>query len=153
VPRLVKGGKWVYGLCVIGGDGRVALPPDAAEEYGFHAGDVLIAMPGSRRSGGFALARSAVLRASGIPPLARTTGRLSLAEPGPLRLGGRLLVAVAVGADATVTMPAEALAGYQVRPGDYLAAARGSYLALALLALGPVMAAARDYPGLPVYRC
>ncbi len=153
MPRLVKGGKWVYGLCCIGRDGRILLPPDAVADYGFRAGDLLIAMTGSRRSGGFVLGRPATLRAAGLPPLVQAADRLSTAEAGPLRPGGRFVAAVPLAADGTVTLPPDALAGFQVRPGDCLAAGRGSYVALALLARGPIMAAARDYPGLPVYRC
>jgi hypothetical protein len=39
MPRVAKGGKWVYGWVVVGGERRVPIPTDAWQEYGFQAGD------------------------------------------------------------------------------------------------------------------
>ncbi len=143
----------MYGLCFIGRDGRIVVPPEAADEYGFRAGDVLIAMTGSRRSGGFALGRPDTIRRGGITPLVRAAEGLVSGAPGPVRLGGRLLAAVTLSAEGNIVMLPDVLTGFQLHAGDPLAAGRGSYLALAFLARGPIMTAARGYPGLPVYRC
>lgn len=42
MPRLVKGGKWVYGWVTVGPEGKVAIPPEAWREYDFHAGNKAI---------------------------------------------------------------------------------------------------------------
>ena len=55
MPRLVKGGKWTYGWVVIGPEGEITIPPEAWREFGFQAGDEAVFIPGSRRSGGFAI--------------------------------------------------------------------------------------------------
>jgi hypothetical protein len=55
MPRLVKGGKWVYGWVVVGRQGEITIPPEAWREFGFQAGEEAVFVPGSRRSGGFAI--------------------------------------------------------------------------------------------------
>jgi hypothetical protein len=55
MPRLVKGGTWVYGWVVVGRQGEIIIPPEAWREFGFQAGAEAVFVSGSRRSGGFAI--------------------------------------------------------------------------------------------------
>ncbi len=55
MPRLVKGGKWVYGWVVISTERKMLIPPEAWQEYGFQASSQVLLLRGSRRSGGFGI--------------------------------------------------------------------------------------------------
>jgi hypothetical protein len=126
MPRLVKGGKWVYGWVVVGPEGEMTIPPEARREYGFRAGDELLFLRGSRRSGGF-----------GVSTLRQMT--ISLRE--------RVLGQGRIGEDGQVVVPPEA----DVRPGDRLVAVRGSRYALGFVARGPIYEAALKHLELEVF--
>jgi hypothetical protein len=64
MPQLAKRGKWVFGWVVVGKQRTITIPPDAYREYGFQAGDEVIFLRGSKRSGGFSMGR-----VEKIPPL------------------------------------------------------------------------------------
>jgi len=133
MPRLVKGGKWVYGWVIIGPEGEITIPPQAWSEFGFHAGDETIFTPGSRRSGGFAISTSELMaevseRLEGAT--IRVLARGSFAE------GGRVTVPPEVGA----------------KPGDRLLAVRGSRYGLGFLAQGPIYEEALKHPELEVFQ-
>ena len=55
MPRLDKGGKWVFGWVIVDADRRIRVPQDAWTEYGFKAGDEALLLNGSKTSGGFGL--------------------------------------------------------------------------------------------------
>jgi hypothetical protein len=57
MPQLVKGGKWVFGWSIVGENYQLSIPPAAYTEYGFQAGEALVFLHGSKRSGGFALGK------------------------------------------------------------------------------------------------
>ncbi len=118
MPRLVKGGKWVYGWVIIGPEGNVTIPPEAWREYDFHAGNKAIFIPGSRRSGGFGISTPGLM------------GRVSE------RLAGGTIQVLARGRfeDGRVTIPSEVGVG----PGDRLLAVRGSRYGLGFVARGPI---------------
>jgi hypothetical protein len=46
MPQLVKGGKWVFGWCVVGPAGETQIPPEAYLEYGFQSGEKLVVIHG-----------------------------------------------------------------------------------------------------------
>jgi hypothetical protein len=131
VPRLTKGGKWVYGWVVVRPEGEVTIPPEAWREYGFQAGDEAVFLPGSRRSGGFGLSTPGLMAALSEPMRA---GRDVLGR-GRLNEGRRL------------TLPSEVGAG----PGDRLLAVRGSRYALGFVAQGPIYEAALGHPDVEVF--
>ena len=55
MPQLVKGGKHVFGWSVVGGEGRIVIPPEAGREYGIREDHTCLLIPGSKTSGGFGL--------------------------------------------------------------------------------------------------
>jgi hypothetical protein len=132
VPRLVKGAKWAYGLVVVGLERELVIPADAWREFQFRAGGEALFVPGSRRSGGFAISTpalmaqvSARLEGGALPVLAR--GRFQ---------DGRIVLPPAVDA----------------APGDTLLAVRGSRYGLGWVARGPVyQEALRQRDRLPCY--
>ncbi len=53
MPQLTKGGKWVFGWCIVGPARDIQIPLATYTEYGFQLGESVIITCGSRRSGGF----------------------------------------------------------------------------------------------------
>lgn len=104
----------------------MTIPPEARREYGFRAGDELLFLRGSRRSGGF-----------GVSTLRQMT--ISLRE--------RVLGQGRIGEDGQVVVPPEA----DVRSGDRLVAVRGSRYALGFVARGPIYEAALKHFELEVF--
>jgi hypothetical protein len=118
MPRLVKGAKWIYGWVVVGPAGAIAIPPQAWEEFSFRQGDEAIFLPGSQRSGGFALSTPALMA--------------SMSEP--LKEAGSRILARARFGDSQVSLPPEV----SLVPGTRLVAARGSRYGLGFIARGPI---------------
>ena len=119
MPRLVKGGKWAYGWAVVSPDREVTVPPEAWQEFGFHAEAEALFLPGSQRSGGFAVS-TPDLMAEASERLGG--GKLRLLGRGRFSAGGRLVLPPEVGAE----------------PGARLLAVRGSRFGLGFVARGPV---------------
>ena len=128
MPRLAKGGKWVYGWVVISAERRMPIPPEAWQEYDFQAGDEVLFLRGSRRSGGF-----------GISPPERIADAF-----GRLQMGTRVLGQARLDRDGSVTLPP----AIEAVPGDRLLAVRGSRLALGFVAQGPIYEQAAQHPEL-----
>jgi hypothetical protein len=126
MPRLVKGGKWVYGWTVVGPEQQLTIPPRAGREYGLQPGDVVFFLPGSRRSGGFSLCKPGRSR---LPLEERALGRGLIAVTGQVRLPAALYVG----------------------PGQRLLAVRGSGLGLGFVAQGPIYQEALRHPELQVF--
>jgi hypothetical protein len=126
MPRLAKGGKWVYGWVLVRPQGKVTIPLEAQLAYGFRVGDEVLFLQGSRRSGGFSV---------GTPTQISTSLRKRVLGHSRIGQGGQVMV------------PTEA----DVRPGDRLLAVRGSRYALGLVARGPIYEAAAQHPALEVF--
>jgi len=126
MPRLVKGGKWVFGWVVVGPQREIPIPPEAYLEYGFQGGDEVVFLKGSRSSGGFSVGR---------------------VEKIPALLQKRALGQGRVDESGRVMAPPETGA----QPGDRLLAARGSGLALGFLARGPIYEEALKHLELEVF--
>ncbi len=127
MPQLAKGGKWVFGWCVVRLNGEIRIPPVAYAEYGFQPGESVIIIRGSRRSGGFGIGRPAKLANS--------------------PLGSRFIVHATLGADGQVTLPPEA----GVQPGERLLSVRGSGLALGFLQRGPIYEEALNHSEIELF--
>jgi hypothetical protein len=123
MPQLTKGGKWVFGWLVVGPRSEIKIPIEAQCEYGLRDRSRVLFVRGSRRSGGFSIAR-----ASRLPPLLvkRAIGK------GQLGRDGQILVPPSLG----------------IQPGDRLALVRGSGYALGLAARGPIHELALQHPEL-----
>jgi len=124
MPRLVKGGKWVFGWVIVGSQRQIFLPPEARREYGFRQDEPLFFLRGSRRSGGFSIGRLEKLEQNEVPLYLRAFGQ------------GKM------GPDGQIGIPP----GIDVWPGDRLLAVRGSGMALSLLTRGPIYELALKHP-------
>lgn len=129
MPQMNKGGKWVFGWCLVSAGGEIQIPPAAYAEYGFQPGDALIYLCGSRRSGGFSVGRVEKLEGSDNPILRRSIGK------GAILSGGRISVP----------------AGANIQPGERLLAVRGSGYAVIFLRRGPIYERALNRADIEVF--
>lgn len=153
MPRLVKGGKWIYGLSRVSETGRFVVPAGAATEYGFHPGDKLIVMSGSAASGGFGLTTIKTLKKANLSRLAGAATGIPLNGVHIVQSGGRLLARTALDKESCVLLNPVVMERFGVKPGDTLAVARGSYLAMNFIVRGPIIEEALQHPELTVYCC
>jgi hypothetical protein len=114
MPRLRKGGKWIYGWVIVGQSREIRIPPTAYREYGFTPGEEIAFMHASKKSGGFSLGRRHLLDRKPIQP--------------------HVILQDTLGEDMLVYIPTKIV----VIPGQWLLAIRGSYLALAFITKGPI---------------
>jgi hypothetical protein len=128
MSQLVKGGKWVSGWVRVEIAGWITIPVEAYQEYGFEAGDEVVFLRGSRRSGGFAVGR--------VERIAAAAGGLELQKrvvgEGWIEAGRQVLLLAQIG----------------IRPGNRLLAVRGSGLALGFVVRGPIYEEGLKHPGL-----
>ena len=127
MPQLVKGGKWVYGWCVVGLKHEIHIPPDASIEYGFQPGVIVLIIRGSRSSGGFALTKPEKLEIS--------------------QMETRFIGQTRVGTHDCVVLPPE----INVKSGERLLVVRGSWLALGFVKRGPIIDEALLYDEVQVF--
>jgi hypothetical protein len=127
MPRLARGGKWVFGWCIVDLSGGIQIPPEAYAEYGFQQGATVIITRGSRRSGGFGMGR---LEKLASPPLQSCFVGQST-----------------IGTDRQVTLAPET----GLKPGDRLLVVRGSGLALGFLQRGPIYDEALRHPEIQMF--
>jgi bifunctional DNA-binding transcriptional regulator/antitoxin component of YhaV-PrlF toxin-antitoxin module len=148
MPRLVKGGKYVFGWSEVDVNGRIVVPPEALTEYNFKTPNKVILMPASKRSGGFAITTPSMLENSKISAFLDNEPRLArfeLAEGETVTLGKRIYCWVKLDKDGSFTVPVETLKKYGVELGDMLLSVRGSGLALAFIVKGPLIAEAKKH--------
>ncbi len=131
MPQLIKGGKWVFGWAIVRNGGVLAIPPDAWQRYGFTAGQRVIFIRGSRRSGGFAVAPE-----SRWPPAF-----------GPVDTSPRVIGIGKARADHTIIIPKQV----GCEPGQRLLAVFGSGRALGFVTRGPILQEARNHPELETF--
>ncbi len=129
MPQLVKGGKWIFGWCVVGLAGEIQIPPEAYAEYGFQSGESVLFLRGSQRSGGFGIGRRERLAQAQIPLQRRAFGQGMLDGTGQ------------------VALPPEA----GVKSGERLLVVRGSGLALGFLQRGPIYEEALSHPEIETF--
>ncbi len=128
MPRLSRGGKWVFGWSVVGANRTICVPPEAGLEYGFAPGMDVYLVRGSRTSGGFSVARRESFPAQGLL-------RQRIVTVGTLEGNNRL------------HLPEEV----DVMGGERLLAVRGSGLALGFLQRGPIHELALQHPEIGVF--
>jgi len=155
MPRLVKGGKYVYGWSEVSREGRVAVPDEALADYSLKPPCKVILLSGSRRSGGFALTTPSLLKNSRLSVILDREPRLAefqLREGETVTVGARTYCWVKLNSKGEFVVPAETLKEYGVNLGDRLLVGRGSGLALAFIVKGPIVAEARRHSGLAVFK-
>ncbi len=155
MPQLVKGGKNVYGWSKVGEDGRIAVPQEALVEYQMQLPCKVILLPGSIRSGGFAITTFSLLKNSALfrilddnPKLANF--QLSEGEIG--LVAGKPYCWVTLNTDGSLVVPLESLKKFDVNAGDLLLSVRGSRLGLGFCVKGPLINEAKRHSNLILFK-
>ncbi len=154
MPRLVKGGKFVYGLAVIGPTGTIFIPPEAMKEYQYREGDRVIVMSGSRTSEGFGLTKTETLDKSELSDLLNRLPRLrnlEIAEAEIIENKGRRFCWTVIKEGGRIDIPLKTLSAYGLKPGDRLVVGKGSHISIAFIARGPILEEALKHPELEIF--
>ena len=153
MPRLVKGGKYVYGWSKIYPKGKIIIPHEALEEYGFQTGENILLMSGSKTSGGFSITSSRLLEKSPLyvfleemPQIADLRKNEGMAIEHNKRFFSRTKMQ-----EGFIAVPSKTLACYGSRPGNSLLSVRGSGLALSFLIKGPLYELAQKHENITVF--
>lgn len=154
MPRLVKGGKYVFGWSLVRENGRIVVPPEALDEYGFTPGSRLLLIPDSKKSGGFSLVMDGKLRQTPLGRFLEDAPELShyLVPEGKLvDVKGKKCCWVRLKDDDSVDVPTESLEQFDVRVGDRILVVRGSRVGIGFLVRGPIIEEALNHPEVEVF--
>ena len=155
MPRLVKGGKHVYGWSEVGSKGMIAVPIEALEDYGLKKPCNVILFSGSVRSGGFALTNRDLLKKSHLIAISDKNPSLAefrISEGETVIIAGKPCCWVKLKADGRFVVPLVALKDFGVNPGDFLLSVRGSRFALGFCVKGPLIDEAKKHSSLKVFK-
>ena len=155
MPQLVKGGKYVFGWSVVSEDGKILIPEEAKREYQLKSDERVILIPGSNTSGGFSIARKPLLEKSKLSDILINNPELTefkIEEAKTININGRNLCWVTIKKGSLLQLSLRTLEVYGVMPGDYLLAARGSYIGIGMVVRGPLIKEARNHPEIAVFK-
>ena len=153
MPRLVKGGKYVYAWTRIGSSGRIIIAPEALEDDELNDMDNLILLPGSKSSGGFGLCPQKSLKdfKTGLLTEVRPELWEDRAHEGEIiefRAKPYCWVKLREG---EITIPPATLKKYDIQVLDILLMIRGSGLALGFAVRGYIVEEAKRHNELEIY--
>jgi hypothetical protein len=151
--QLVKGAKHTFGWSAVTNPGTIGIPPEAIAEYGLTDGDRLIAVPGSRTSGGFGLTSSKSVGGSILGVVLKEhpeLGEFGIPEGEVVEHQGRSYCWIQLRHGA-IHLSSQTLACYGIRIGDRLLVIRGSGLAVGFAVRGPIIQEAGKHGELPVF--
>jgi hypothetical protein len=154
MPQLEKGGKYVFGISLIGTDGSFTIPPEALAEYGYQDGDTVFLMNGSCTTGGFGITVKRNIEKSKIKQVFQTAPGLmdcTLPEAEIIRNHGRSFCWTVILPGGIIRLPEKTLAVFGAKPGGKLGIFRGSNFAIGCGARGPIWQLAVKHPALPVF--
>ncbi len=154
MPRIVKGGKYVYGWSKVGDRGKIVIPKEAIEEYNLMAYKNVILIPGSKRSGGFGLTTVGLLKNSPLAVILDKNPQLAefqVSEGKAIEIRGKTYCWVRMHNDGSITVPVEALKRYGINPGDRLLSVRGSNIAIGFPVRGPIIEEAKKHSEIELF--
>lgn len=150
MPRLNKGGKFIFGFSVIRPDLSLRLPPQTLAEYDITKDGKVIIFTGSRSTGGFCVTNPSLLAGSKLGHILEERGGLadgSLPQGGFVRYKGRGYAWLPIDGDGIVQLTPAAMERLQLYPGAELLSIRSSDIAFTMGAKGPLLDRAYQYNG------
>jgi len=154
MPQLVKGGKYVFGWSRISPNGKIKIPDEASTEYKLKTNYNLILLNGSKKSGGFSISKPEILKSSSIGLLLENLPELikfEIPEGQIIEYRNRKFCWTKINEKGYFALSSEALKIYDVKINDKLVVGRGSYLAIAFIAKGPIFKEAKKHPELILF--
>ena len=150
MPRMNKGGKFIFGESEIHPDGRVRFPPQAVEEYRIASEGKAYLFTGSKITGGFCVTRQGLLLPSKLSHiLTETPSLLHYEVPDGIFLPykGRSYCWTAISVSGEITLTEEMMAFLHLKPGMRLLSIRSSDIAFTMGAKGPLLEKAARFDG------
>ena len=150
MPRMNKGGKFIFGESVIRPDGRVRLPTQAVDEYRIASEGRVYLFTGSKITGGFCVTRQGLLLPSKLGHILTETSELLHYETPSgtfLPYKGRLYCWTAISETGEITLTEEMMAFLRLEPGMRLLSIRSSDIAFTMGAKGPLLEKAARFDG------
>ena len=148
-PQIVKGGKYVFGWSKVGKKGKIKIPKEAFDEYTLALDREAILFSGSKTSGGFGLSTIRILKNSKIEELIMNFPSLisyQLVEGEIILIKSKKYCWLKINDDMSINLPETTLDAFRIKKGDMLLSGRGSYLAIAFIAKGPIFNEAKRHP-------
>jgi hypothetical protein len=154
MPRLVKGGKWVFGWSKVSVTGKIVIPAETLNEYEILDNNEMVLMSGSKTSGGFIAVKLSRLENSNLAVLLDKLPELrksGFPGDGVLHEGNRVFHRTNIETGGSITLAETILAEYGVKTGDRLLVVRGSGLGPGFIVRGPIVEEALKHPELEVF--
>ncbi len=150
MPLMNKGGKFVFGISLVNSDLSVRIPPQSLQEYAIKLGAKVFLISGSKRSGGFVVAKKELLSNSKIGNLLSdipALGSYGLPEGDFIKYKGRLYCWTDINHEGKIKFREEMLETLDISIGTKLLFIRSSNIAFAMGARGPLLERAKNYTG------
>jgi hypothetical protein len=153
MPQLVKGGKNTFGWSKVSEAGKIAIPPEAFNEYNFSGEKYAYLFSGSKKSGGFSLLTLDSLKATQFSDVLIDHPELLNPESifgKNIKYRSRV-ICVVLFENLSISVPLNILELFGIKHGTMLLTVRGSYVALGFIVKGPIITEAHRHPWLEVY--
>ena len=155
IPQMNRGGKFIFGKSVIGQDGTVQIPAQAAEEYRIVDEGRVYLFTGSKITGGFCVTRQELLRPSKLGHILTEIPALLgyLSGPGEfIQYKGRCYCWTDISKEGRLLLSPGMMDFLRLSPGMALLSIRSSDIAFTMGAKGPLLEKAENYEGeIPMY--
>ena len=150
MPQLNKGGKFVFGLSIIGNQNKIQIPEQAILEYSITKDDNIIIFTGAKATGGFCITSHALLSNSKLKHILDDCPALAccqLQEGSFIRYKGRGYSWLTISPSGVIQLPAQTMKYLNLSVGDTLMSIRSSDIAFTMGAKGPLMEKIHSYTG------
>jgi bifunctional DNA-binding transcriptional regulator/antitoxin component of YhaV-PrlF toxin-antitoxin module len=155
MPQIIKGGKHIFGWSKVNQQGRIMIPKEAMKEYNFFKGQKVFLILGSKKSGRFGITIYEKLNESKLNSLLKANPDLAQfkLERGKIKeIKGRAYCWEMI-QNNTIKMSHNALKIFEINPGNFLLAIRGSNLSLGFISKGPIYEKAKNHAEIPTFKC
>ncbi|MCW4025164.1 MAG: hypothetical protein NWF01_09050 [Candidatus Bathyarchaeota archaeon] len=134
-------------------NGKITIPDQALKEYNLVDDARVILMSGSKRSGGFGVTSTELLKDTVLWTVLDKCPQLKtfeIAEGQATRVGSHVYCWVKKIRES-IMVPIDTLKKFEVNPQDNLLVIRGSGLAVGFIVKGPIIDEAKKHSDIPIY--
>ncbi|KAG4108842.1 hypothetical protein H8356DRAFT_1618173 [Neocallimastix lanati (nom. inval.)] len=150
MPRMTKGGKFIFGLSIIKENGIVQFPKQAIEEYKITVDKKVYLFTGSKITGGFCVTRKGLFEPSKLGKILTDTPELLnyTSKSGEfIKYKGRSYCWVDITDEGQIKLTEDMMKFLNIKPGMPLLSIRSSNIAFTMGAKGPLLEKSRNYKG------
>ena len=138
----------------MGIQGKVKIPPEAYKEYNLKLDTNAVLFSGSKTSGGFGLSSVRILKESIMKELLDENSSLAnytIPEGEIISFKNKKCCWLKIHEDKSVILPEKTLKAFRINRNDILLSGRGSHLAIAFIAKGPIFFEAKNHPEIEIF--